>query len=209
MTTGADARPARVQRGDADRPGARRAVRLPRAARPSRSRRRAGRCGAARDDRRPRGRRRQHGRHGREGRGAAGGGGLRSRRIGSESCACPHGGKGAAVRAGMLAADRATSCIFADADMATPPDQIPLLVAALARPRRRPGLADPARWLRHARDATGLSTATRQGVPSAGFGLGRRPGAGHAVRLQGVHARGRAGPVRAPARSRASCSTSS
>ena len=42
----------------------------------------------------------------------------------------PHGGKGAAVRAGMLHA--ATDLIvFADADMATPPDQIPLLVAAL------------------------------------------------------------------------------
>jgi dolichyl-phosphate beta-glucosyltransferase len=43
----------------------------------------------------------------------------------------PHGGKGAAVRAGMLAADTEL-VLFADADMATPPDQIPLLVAALA-----------------------------------------------------------------------------
>jgi dolichyl-phosphate beta-glucosyltransferase len=43
----------------------------------------------------------------------------------------PHGGKGAAVRAGMLAA-RGDLAIFADADMATPPDQLPLLVAALA-----------------------------------------------------------------------------
>jgi dolichyl-phosphate beta-glucosyltransferase len=43
----------------------------------------------------------------------------------------PHGGKGAAVRAGML--DASTDLIvFADADMATPPDQLPLLVAALA-----------------------------------------------------------------------------
>jgi len=42
----------------------------------------------------------------------------------------PHGGKGAAVRAGMLAAD-ADLLVFADADMATPPDQIPLLTAAL------------------------------------------------------------------------------
>ena len=42
----------------------------------------------------------------------------------------PHGGKGAAVKAGMLAA--ATDlAIFADADMATPPDQLPLLVEAL------------------------------------------------------------------------------
>ncbi len=43
----------------------------------------------------------------------------------------PHGGKGAAVRAGMLAAD-GDLVIFADADMATPPDELPLLVAALA-----------------------------------------------------------------------------
>jgi dolichyl-phosphate beta-glucosyltransferase len=43
----------------------------------------------------------------------------------------PHGGKGAAVRAGMLAATT-DLVLFADADMATPPDQIPLLVAALA-----------------------------------------------------------------------------
>lgn len=42
-----------------------------------------------------------------------------------------HGGKGAAVRAGMLSADT-DLMLFADADMATPPDQIPLLVAALA-----------------------------------------------------------------------------
>jgi dolichyl-phosphate beta-glucosyltransferase len=42
----------------------------------------------------------------------------------------PHGGKGAAVRAGMVAAD-ADVVVFADADMATPPDQLPLLVAAL------------------------------------------------------------------------------
>jgi dolichyl-phosphate beta-glucosyltransferase len=42
----------------------------------------------------------------------------------------PHGGKGAAVRAGMLDAT-ADLIIFADADMATPPDQLPLLVAGL------------------------------------------------------------------------------
>jgi dolichyl-phosphate beta-glucosyltransferase len=44
----------------------------------------------------------------------------------------PHKGKGAAVRAGMLAGE-GDLLIFADADMATPPDQIPLLVAALER----------------------------------------------------------------------------
>jgi dolichyl-phosphate beta-glucosyltransferase len=43
----------------------------------------------------------------------------------------PHGGKGAAVRAGMLAAE-ADLILFADADMATPPDQLPKLTAALA-----------------------------------------------------------------------------
>jgi len=43
----------------------------------------------------------------------------------------PHGGKGAAVRAGVLAAD-GDLVIFADADMATPPDELPLLVEALA-----------------------------------------------------------------------------
>jgi dolichyl-phosphate beta-glucosyltransferase len=43
----------------------------------------------------------------------------------------PHGGKGAAVRAGVLHAD-SDLIVFADADMATPPDQIPLLVAALS-----------------------------------------------------------------------------
>ncbi len=41
-----------------------------------------------------------------------------------------HAGKGAAVRAGMLDATGDLR-IFADADMATPPDEIPLLVAAL------------------------------------------------------------------------------
>jgi dolichyl-phosphate beta-glucosyltransferase len=43
----------------------------------------------------------------------------------------PHGGKGAAVRAGMLEA-KGDLVVFADADMATPPDQLPLLVEALA-----------------------------------------------------------------------------
>ena len=43
----------------------------------------------------------------------------------------PHRGKGAAVRAGMLATTTDLA-VFADADMATPPDQLPALVAALA-----------------------------------------------------------------------------
>ncbi len=42
----------------------------------------------------------------------------------------PHGGKGAAVRSGMLAAT-GDFVVFTDADMATPPDQIPLLLDVL------------------------------------------------------------------------------
>ena len=42
----------------------------------------------------------------------------------------PHGGKGAAVRAGMLAA-RGDLVVFSDADMATPPDELAPMVAAL------------------------------------------------------------------------------
>ncbi len=43
----------------------------------------------------------------------------------------PHGGKGAAVRAGVMAAT-GDLVVFADSDMATPPDQLPLLTTALA-----------------------------------------------------------------------------
>lgn len=43
-----------------------------------------------------------------------------------------HAGKGAAVTAGILAAE-GDVVIFTDADMATPPDQIPLLTRALVR----------------------------------------------------------------------------
>ena len=42
----------------------------------------------------------------------------------------PHAGKGAAVRAGMLEAS-GDLVVFTDADLATPPDQIPLLTEAL------------------------------------------------------------------------------
>jgi dolichyl-phosphate beta-glucosyltransferase len=42
----------------------------------------------------------------------------------------PHRGKGGAVRAGVLAADT-DLVVFADADMATPPDQLPFLTEAL------------------------------------------------------------------------------
>jgi dolichyl-phosphate beta-glucosyltransferase len=43
----------------------------------------------------------------------------------------PHEGKGAAVRAGVLDA-KGDLIAFADADMATPPDQLPFLTSALA-----------------------------------------------------------------------------
>ncbi len=43
----------------------------------------------------------------------------------------PHTGKGGAVRAGMLAAE-SDYVAFADADLATPADQLPLLIDALA-----------------------------------------------------------------------------
>ncbi len=43
----------------------------------------------------------------------------------------PHAGKGSAVRAGMLTA-QGELIVFADADMATPPDQLPRLIGALA-----------------------------------------------------------------------------
>jgi len=42
----------------------------------------------------------------------------------------PHGGKGAAVRAGVLASD-AEVAIFADSDMPTPPDEVPRILDAL------------------------------------------------------------------------------
>jgi dolichyl-phosphate beta-glucosyltransferase len=42
----------------------------------------------------------------------------------------PHAGKGSAVKAGMLAAE-GDLVVFADADMATPPSELPKLVAAL------------------------------------------------------------------------------
>ena len=47
-----------------------------------------------------------------------------------ELLSVPHGGKGAAVRAGMLAVE-GDALVFADADMATPPDQLAKLLRAL------------------------------------------------------------------------------
>lgn len=56
---------------------------------------------------------------------------LGGRELKTELLRRPHAGKGAAVQAGMLAAG-GDYIIFADSDLATPPDQMPLLVAALA-----------------------------------------------------------------------------
>jgi dolichyl-phosphate beta-glucosyltransferase len=50
--------------------------------------------------------------------------------ISLEVLTVPHGGKGAAVRAGMLAA-AGDLVVFTDADMATPPEELPRLVRAL------------------------------------------------------------------------------
>jgi glycosyltransferase involved in cell wall biosynthesis len=60
----------------------------------------------------------------------------------------PHAGKGSAVRAGMLAA-QGDLIVFADADMATPPDQLPCLVEAL-------GAADMALGSRIQRDGSDM-----------------------------------------------------
>ncbi len=192
-------RPAGVQRGRADRARARRAVRLPPPPRPDRPRRRARRGAAAGLDRGPRRRRRQHGRDR-----------PRSSRRGPRRPATrpdgttlrllrvAHGGKGAAVRAGMLAAT-ADLIVFADADMATPPDQLPLLVAALAD-------HDVALGSRIQPDGSDMR-ATQPGYRRllgkafhvARLDLGGRPGAGHPVRVQGLHAGRGARPVRPPA----------
>jgi dolichyl-phosphate beta-glucosyltransferase len=62
----------------------------------------------------------------------AGAGAREAARGELEVLTVPHGGKGAAVRAGMLAA-RGDLVIFTDADMATPPDELAPMVAALER----------------------------------------------------------------------------
>ncbi len=110
----------------------------------------------------------------------------------------PHGGKGAAVRAGMLAAD-ADLIVFADADMATPPDQLPLLIDALAD-------HDVALGSRIQPDGSDMRTSQ----PAYRRALGRLfhllasvwvvgLGPGHAVRIQGVLAGGGPRPVRGAA----------
>jgi dolichyl-phosphate beta-glucosyltransferase len=73
----------------------------------------------------------------------------------------PHGGKGAAVRAGMLAG-RGDLLVFTDADMATPPDELAPLVRAL-------GSADAVYGSRIQADGTDM----RQSQPTWRRFLGR------------------------------------
>ena len=148
-------------------------------------------------------RRRELRRDGRPGPGPARGGpGAGPRRRAGRRLAVltvPHGGKGAAVRAGMLAA-RSDLVVFADADMATPPDQLPLLIGALVDPRRRARQPDPARRLRHARASQPFHRRVLGKVFHAlAVGLGDGAGPRHPVRLQGLPAHGGPGPVRSPA----------
>ena len=109
----------------------------------------------------------------------------------------PHAGKGAAVQAGMLAAS-GDYIIFADADLATPADQLPLLTEALAThdialgSRVQPDGTD-----RRAIAAAPTAPAGPH-LPRACLFLGHRTRARYAVRLQRVHARGGARPLRAP-----------
>ena len=198
--------------------GARRAVRLPPPAR------RHCRARASPDSSnlpgrhpRPRRRRRQH----RRARPTSSGPGPRRRPVsakpGSDGpwkgawldlLTVPHGGKGAAVRAGMLAAD-GDLVVFADADMATPPDQLPLLVEALADrdvalgSRIQPDGSDMRRT------QPGLRRLLGQGLPPARRRLGQRTGPRHPVRLQGVPRPRPPTTCSAASRSRASSSTSS
>ena len=112
--------------------------------------------------------------------------------------AVAHGGKGAAVKAGMLAVETDVA-IFADADMATPPDQLPLLVEALRDHDLALGSRIQPDGSDMRRTQPGFRRSARSGVPRARVDLGGRRRPGHPVRLQGLHPRGRPGPVRPPA----------
>ena len=76
----------------------------------------------------------------------------------------PHGGKGAAVRAGMLAAE-SDDILFADADLATPPDQLPLLTAALREHDVALGQPRPARWFGSTRESAAPPAHRRAAIP--------------------------------------------
>ena len=118
----------------------------------------------------------------------------------------PHGGKGAAVRAGMLAAT-GDLVVFADSDMATPPDQLPLLTEALADhdvalgSRVQPDGSGPAS------EPARLSADAGQGLPRSRRALGHGPGArtrSAASRASGARS---ARTCSRASGSRASCST--
>ena len=109
-----------------------------------------------------------------------------------------HAGKGAAVRAGMLAAT-GDLVVFTDADMATPPDQLPLLTEALADhdvalgSRVQPDGSD-----RRGEPARASPVAGRCSVLLAGAWVtGSVPDT--QCGFKGFRARGRPRPVRAPA----------
>ena len=99
----------------------------------------------------------------------------------------PHGGKGAAVRAGMLHArtrpDRLRRRGHGDA--AGHAGAARRGAGGRGRRARQP---DPARRLGHAEEPAALPAAARQGVPSPRVGVGRRAGPGHPVRVQGLPA---------------------
>lgn len=75
-----------------------------------------------------------------------------------------HGGKGSAFRAGMLAA-YGDLLVFADADMATPPDQLPKLVEAFETADFALGSRIPSRMGRICGLLSPLSTNYRPAIP--------------------------------------------
>ena len=97
----------------------------------------------------------------------------------------PHGGKGAAVRAGMLAG-RGDLIVFSDADMATPPDEIEPMVEALARADAVYGTRIQADGSDMRQSPAGMAPCPGPGLPRARLAVGGGPGPGHAVRLQGL-----------------------
>ena len=109
----------------------------------------------------------------------------------------PHGGKGAAVKAGMVVAD-GDLVIFTDADMATPPDEIPLLVDAL-------DTVDAAYGSRIQPDGSDMRASSRPigGRWARRFTCSRRCGSSGRSRTRSAGSRGsgvrRARRVRAPA----------
>ena len=192
-----------VQRGGAPRAGAGRAVRVPASAWRGGARRRARVRGAARGRACPRGRRRLHRRHGDL---------VRARPETSGELVLltvPPWRQGRGGPRRDAAARRATSIVFADADMATPPDE---LVPAGRRARRRPTPPYGSRIQPDGSDMRKtqppLSAPPGQGVPPARVGVGRRARPGHPVRLQGLHAACARTTCSRASRSRASCSTS-